>query len=123
MKAKILAAAEDFVHALNTPGDLKKVGQACSESIVIERMGVFSQQGQLVETFVGVDAVGSWLARTPAGIEFRVVSAEVADSPTWRVRYAYSVPKEGYHHAGTWLLRLGTDDKITWMQHNPDPSA
>lgn len=117
-----------WVDAMSSRGDREITEAAVHATVVVERCGSGAHQGEVVERFEGLDAVAAWLARTPEGTTFQVISRVVhvwvsppGGGTARRVAECrYRVRVDDFDNEGTWRFVLSPDGRLAWLEHAPD---
>ena len=115
-------AIRRWIDALNVRGDRTALASAIQAGASVARKGFGSKSGHLVEVIEGLANVSEWMGLIPSGITFeregQVDVGADSEGEVATVRYRLSVAD--FVGGGTWLFRLGDDDLVGWLEHQPD---
>lgn len=88
-------------------------------NIEVLRCGNWDERGKILDIFSGPDSVVTWLARTPKGTTFTLISsAAVDDDGSACVRYRITI--EDFVNEGEWRFKLNPAGQLVWLWHQAD---
>jgi hypothetical protein len=109
-------ALERWLAAMNAPTPMS-VEAALSPDARIHRYGIFERRDEVVDCFTDPEQHLAWLARSPEGTVFSLLSVEPTQEG-FEARYRIEV--EDFVNEGSWTLRLSEDGRIAELHHRAD---